>query len=65
LEADILDFYSRLCGLPLRCSESLESSYRGQLELRHAVGFKVNSVGKPDAAAQHVRFDDRGRETWL
>jgi hypothetical protein len=27
------------------------------------VCFKVKSVGKPDAVAPHVRFDERGWET--
>ena len=31
----------------------------------HAVGREVNPVGKPDAVAPHVRFDERGRETGL
>jgi len=29
------------------------------------VCLKVKSVGKPDAVAPHVRFDERGRETGL
>jgi hypothetical protein len=29
----------------------------------HGVCLKVKSVGKPDAVAPHVRFDERGRET--
>ena len=31
----------------------------------HAVCFRVKPVGKPDAVAPHVRFDERGRETGL
>jgi len=31
----------------------------------HAVCFRVKPVGKPDAVAPHVRFDERGRETEL
>ena len=31
----------------------------------HAVCFKVKPVGKPDAVAPHVRFDERGWETGL
>jgi hypothetical protein len=31
----------------------------------HGVCFKVKSVGKPDAVAPHVRFDERGWETGL
>ena len=31
----------------------------------HGVCLKVKSVGKPDAVAPHVRFDERGRETGL
>jgi len=31
----------------------------------HAVSFRVKPVGKPDAAAPHVRFDERGWETGL
>ena len=30
-----------------------------------AVCLRVKSVGKPDAVAPHVRFDERGRETGL
>ena len=30
-----------------------------------AVFFKVKPVGKPDAVAPHVRFDERGWETGL
>ena len=33
--------------------------------MRHGVCLKVKSVGKPDAVAPHVRFDERGRETGL
>jgi len=29
------------------------------------VCLEVNPVGKPDAVAPHVRFDERGRETGL
>ena len=29
----------------------------------YGVCFKVKSVGKPDAVAPHVRFDERGWET--
>jgi hypothetical protein len=29
----------------------------------HGVCLKVKSVGKPDAVAPHVRFDERGWET--
>ena len=31
----------------------------------HGVCLKVKSVGKPDAVAPHVRFDERGWETGL
>ena len=31
----------------------------------HAVCFRVKPVGKPDAVAPHVRFDERGWETGL
>ena len=31
----------------------------------NAVCFKVKPVGKPDAVAPHVRFDERGWETGL
>ena len=31
----------------------------------HAVCFRVKPVGKPDAGAPHVRFDERGWETGL
>jgi hypothetical protein len=31
----------------------------------HAVCLKVKPVGKPDAVAPHVRFDERGLETGL
>jgi hypothetical protein len=33
--------------------------------MRHGVCFKVKPVGKPDAVAPHVRFDERGWETGL
>ena len=31
----------------------------------HGVCLKLKPVGKPDAVAPHVRFDERGRETGL
>jgi hypothetical protein len=31
--------------------------------MMHGVGLKVKPVGKPDAVAPHVRFDERGWET--
>jgi len=31
----------------------------------HGVCLKVKPVGKPDAVAPHVRFDERGWETGL
>jgi hypothetical protein len=31
----------------------------------HAVCLRVKPVGKPDAVAPHVRFDERGWETGL
>jgi hypothetical protein len=31
----------------------------------HGACLEVKSVGKPDAVAPHVRFDERGRETGL
>jgi len=33
--------------------------------MRLGVCLKVKSVGKPDAVAPHVRFDERGWETGL
>ena len=33
--------------------------------MRPGVCLKVKSVGKPDAVALHVRFDERGWETGL
>jgi hypothetical protein len=39
--------------------------YQGQGDMPHAVCLKVKSVGKPDAVAPHVRFDERGWETGL
>ena len=33
--------------------------------MRPGVCLKVKSVGKPDAVAPHVRFDERGWETGL
>jgi hypothetical protein len=33
--------------------------------MRHGVCLKLKPVGKPDAVAPHVRFDERGRETGL
>jgi hypothetical protein len=37
--------------------------YQGQGDMPHAVCLKVKSVGKPDAVAPHVRFDEREWET--
>jgi len=38
---------------------------RGTHNMIHAVCFRVKPVGKADAVAPHVRFDERGWETGL
>ena len=48
-------------GVDGRTFEHIEAS--GLQEWTPAVGRTVTPVGKPDAGNQHVRFDERGRET--
>ena len=48
-------------GVDGRTFEHIEAS--GLQEWTSAVGRTVTPVGKPDAGNQHVRFDERGRET--
>ena len=46
-----------------RCIRDASIGLLDQLNLPSCVCLEVNPVGKPDAVAPHVRFDERGWET--